>query len=143
MTTETPWMMWRTRLPAASTLAASTLRTASYKHKIQDLVTQCNLNQPAQDSSGAAKQRSQQAHCRPGLGRCFRCCKAKAGVVAGQLARACLYITLPKRTKKQNQHMHIKHTAHSRCAICSGFEDIAKMSAHSTGICPADLAAGR
>ena len=35
---------------------------------------------------------------------------------------------------------HIKRPPKSRCAICSGFEDTAKMSPRSRGTCPADLA---
>ena len=37
-------------------------------------------------------------------------------------------------------YAHIKRTPKSRCAICSGFEDTAKMSSRSRGTCPGDLA---
>ena len=37
-------------------------------------------------------------------------------------------------------YTHIKRSPKSRCAICSGFEDTAKMSPRSRGTCPPDLA---
>jgi hypothetical protein len=37
-------------------------------------------------------------------------------------------------------YTHIKHIPKSCCAICSGFEDTAKMSPRSRGTCPGDLA---
>ena len=37
-------------------------------------------------------------------------------------------------------YTHIKRSPKSRCAICSGFEDTAKMSPRSRGTCLADLA---
>ena len=40
-------------------------------------------------------------------------------------------------------YTHIKRTPKSRCAICSGFEDTAKMSSRSRGTCPGDLAGDR
>ena len=37
-------------------------------------------------------------------------------------------------------YTHIKRSPKSRCAICSGCEDTAKMSPRSRGTCPPDLA---
>ena len=37
-------------------------------------------------------------------------------------------------------YTHIKRSPKSRCAICSGFEDTAKMSPRSRGTCLGDLA---
>jgi hypothetical protein len=60
------------------------------------------------------------------------------------LARILFFATeVTQRPLSSLHYTHIKRTPKSRCAICNGCEDTAKMSLHSRGTCLGDFAGDR